>query len=88
MDKKIVYELMNGWIDLDENPEYQKYQVEDEFKNGKECDVLLQQIDEASNRLLEIIGENKTDLEIIQNCYERMTSILCYKMFDYGYSSK
>lgn len=40
MDKKIVYELMNGWIDLDENPEYQKYQVEDEFKDGKECDIL------------------------------------------------
>lgn len=88
MDKTMIYELMNGWIDLDENPEYQNYHIENEFQDNKECDLFLKQIDEAANRLSEIVGDDNIELETIRSCYEKIAFLLSSKMFDYGYSTK
>lgn len=79
--KKIIYSLMNGYIELE------KYSViENEFGEGKFCDIAYSRITAAKNRLYERLGvEEDGDVETIFDNFSMITEYLSIKMYDYGY---
>lgn len=82
---QLVYDLMNGMIDLDNFPCKQAQIVKNEFEAGTECDRLYGEVYNACLRIndrLHVIDDD--DVNIILSSMSDITEILCKKMFQYG----
>lgn len=85
MLKEIVYQIMNGDIDVKEFSLPWELMVEDEFDENKECGKLYNEVFEAKIRLADQLGEDENpNVEHIIDHMSRITKILAFKMYDYG----
>lgn len=84
--KRLVYDLMNGYIELKENSADELTCVEDEFEEGKICHSAYTEILDAYQRICRRLGTVKEDrdLEIIMNNFNTIIECLSMKMYDYG----
>lgn len=82
--KTMIYELMNGFITEEAAAESEVLGVHNEFQKGKmfECSERLYR---AKDRIYDKLGvDDDPDIEIMLECFEKITEGLCYKMYDYG----
>lgn len=82
--KKAVYEKMSGLLrdGYTQFPELES--IEDEFLDGYLCD-LSDQLYDAKDRLYDKLGvDDDPDIEIMLECFDKITEALCSKMYDYG----
>ncbi|WP_455619815.1 hypothetical protein [Eisenbergiella sp.] len=84
--KKLIYDLMNGNLDLENNSVEESRYIEDEFAEGKVCYTAYAEILEAYQRICQRlgVGEEDGDVEIIINNFNVIMEYLCMKMYDYG----
>ena len=89
MQKEIIYQVMNGYVDLRLVSLPKNLAVADEFSDGKECGRLYERVYAAKNRLAEKIGEGENaDVEEIIGCMCKIAKILAMKMYDYGMAAE
>lgn len=85
MDKEIIYQIMNGYIDSNVKEFTKEIVIEDEFANGKECEQLYNQVYQAKLRLEKKLGEyDNKDVELIISYMSNISEILSMKIYDYG----
>lgn len=83
--KEMIYDLMNGQIDLEKYPAQESNIVKNEFEKGMPCDVCYEQVYEANKRLCERLGvEEDKDVELIVNNLLQIAKYQAMKMYDYG----
>lgn len=84
--KQLIYDLMNGSLDLGNNALEESKYVEDEFSEGKVCQTAYAEILDAYQRICERLkaGEEDKDIEVIMNNFNTIMEHLCMKMYDYG----
>lgn len=84
--KQLIYDLMNGYLDLKTNAIEESKYVEDEFSEGKVCQVAYAEILDAYQRVCKRLGagEEDKDIEVIINGFNTIMEYLCMKMYDYG----
>ncbi|MCI8454703.1 MAG: hypothetical protein HFE84_08840 [Lachnospiraceae bacterium] len=87
--KTLVYDLMNGSLNLDEEPIEESKYVENEFAKGSRCEELYREVYEANKRLCERLGADDVgcddDVELIIDNLLEIANHLSMKMFDYGH---
>lgn len=85
--KQLIYDLMNGSLDLENNAIEESKYVEDEFSEGKVCQTAYVEILDAYQRICERlkVGEEDKDIEVIMNNFNTIMEHLYMKMYDYGY---
>ncbi|WP_242964018.1 hypothetical protein [Blautia pseudococcoides] len=83
--KRMLYELMNGTLDLETHPVPESRNVKNEFEEGGVCGELYKEVFEANRRICERFGvpEDK-DVEIIISKLLQIGEYECMKMYDYG----
>ena len=83
--KQLIYDLMNGSLDLENNAIEESKYVEDEFSEGKVCQTAYAEILDAYQRICERlkVGEEDKDIEVIMNNFNTIMEHLCMKMYDY-----
>lgn len=83
--KMLIFDLMNGSLDLTNNPPEESGYVEDEYAEGKTCQQAYSKILDAYWRVCERlgVGEEDDDLEVIMDNFNLITKCLCMKMYDY-----
>lgn len=85
--KEMIYGLMNGDYNLEEFPVKESEIVEDEFAEGKYCDILYRRMHEAYGRLCARLGNTDgedLDVEIIIASLMDIGRYQGLKMYDYG----
>lgn len=85
--KMLIFDLMNGSLDLTNNPPEESKYVEDVFTEDKTCQQAYSKILDAYGRVCERlgVGDEDDDLEVIMNNFNLITKCLCMKMYDYCY---
>lgn len=88
--KKMVYDLMNGSLELDLCTAPEKELVADEYAAGSKCDQLYAEVFAANRRVCQKLGvEEDRDVELIISNLLNIGEHLSMKMYDYGeYFSK
>lgn len=83
--KELIYDLMNGMMELNEAPSELRGVIENEFEIGKVCEEAYQNIYDAYHHICEkfCVSEDK-DVETILTNYSLITRFLSMKMYDYG----
>ena len=85
MNKEIIYQIMNGYIDVSTESLPQEIMVQNEFADGKECGQLYNQVYKAKLRLENKLREcDNEDIELIISYMSSIAEILSMKMYDYG----
>jgi hypothetical protein len=85
MDKKMMYQIINGEINMDMVEIPADMKIEDEFAEGKECARLYDEVYEAKQRILQRLGtDDDVDLETIIRNMGIISELLALKMYDYG----
>lgn len=85
--KQLIYDLMNGVLDLQNHPVRESSIVTNEFEEDRYCGVMYQEAFDARQRLYQKLGtDDDVDVEFIINSYSDMTYKLCMDMFDCGAS--
>ncbi|MDE7424798.1 MAG: hypothetical protein K2N51_14110 [Lachnospiraceae bacterium] len=85
MNKEIIYQIMNGYVNVSTESLSQEIMVQNEFADGKECDQLYNQVYKAKLRLENKLGEcDNKDIELIISYMSSIAEILSMKMYDYG----
>lgn len=86
----MVYDLMNGSLELDLCTDPEKELVVDEYAAGSKCDQLYEEVFTANRRICQRLGvEEDKDVEIIIRNLLNIGEHLSMKMYDYGeYFSK
>ncbi len=83
--KEMVYDLMNGSLDLDLCTAPEKELVADEYAARSKCDQLYEEAYEANRRICQRLGvEEDRDVEIIIRNLLDIGKHLSMKMYDYG----
>lgn len=83
--KELVYDLMQGAINLKEYPVPEAEIVQNEYAEGARCYQLYGEVFEANRRLCERLGvQEDRDIELIIDNLLEIGKILGLKMFDYG----
>lgn len=84
--KQLLYDLMNGSLDLENYAIEESRYVEDEFSEGKVCQIAYAEILDAYQWICERlkVGEEDKDIEVIMNNFNTIMKHLCMKMYDYG----
>lgn len=84
--KQLIYDLMNGSLDLENNTIEESRYVENEFSEGKVCQTAYSEILDAYQRICERLGggEEDIDIEVIMNNFNTIMKHLCMNMYDYG----
>lgn len=85
--KEKIYGLMNGDYNLEEFPMEESKFVENEFEDGKYCEVLYEQMYEAYKRLCIRLGNSDSedsDVELIITSLLDIGKYQSLKMYDYG----
>lgn len=82
---ELIYNLMTGLYNLQAVQFPESAIVEDEFQEGKPCELLYGRMYDARERLCERLGvEEDEDIETIINSMEDIARILALKMYEYG----
>jgi hypothetical protein len=82
--KELVYNLMNGFFNLEEDPVEESKIVRDEFQDGR-LKELSEEIFAAKLRIYRKMKvEEDEDLELILENAEEIMKELCFRMYDYG----
>jgi hypothetical protein len=85
MDKNMVYQIINGEINMDMVDIPADMEIEDEFAEGKECARLYDEVYGAKQRILQRLGtDDDVDLETIIRNMGIISELLALKMYDYG----
>lgn len=85
--KQLVYDLMNGSLNLKDYPVKESQVVTNEFEDGQYCEKLYSEAFDASRRLNEKLGTDEDkDVEFVISGFLDSTHQLCMYMFDCGYS--
>ncbi len=85
MDKKLIYDMLNGFIDCDRVSLPIGFSAELISEFEKSCEHLLTQIYESKMHLYDKLGnEDDEDVELIVNRIEELCRIISYKMYDLG----
>ena len=85
MQKELIYEKMNGFLEGEFFSGSSKMVVEDEFAEGKECSQLYERAYLAKQSLCRRLGEDEDkDLEILISSMENIAKLLSMKMYEYG----
>lgn len=83
--KKLVFDLMNGLLDLEEYPVEESKYVKNEFSVGEYCEEAYRRVYNANRRLCERLGvEEDSDVESIITDLMDIGEYLALKMYDYG----
>ncbi len=87
--KELIYDIMSGQYNLSLYPVKEASLVENEFAEGKRCEVLYGSVYDANRRVCERLGvDEDEDIEEIINSMYEMARIMCMKTFDYGMRKK
>lgn len=83
---EIVYELVMGYNDLNQNRPPESRVVKSEFRPDSKCRELLDRIYLARVRLGLRLGTDAEDEDVMTlvNSYEELQRLLCLCMYDYG----
>lgn len=85
MEKEMIYDLMNGFLDLSIVKVDMDMSIADEFEEGTECESIYEKVSLSKRRLEERLGVNEDrDIEKIVWGMEEIMRILCLKMYEYG----
>lgn len=83
--KETVYELLNGFWELDLCTMPNKELVANKFADGSECSRLYDEVYAANVRICQRLGvEEDKDVELIINNLLEMGKQIAEKMYDYG----
>lgn len=83
--KVLIFDLMNGSLDLEQYPVKESKIVKNEFEEGAFCAKAYNQIFDASCRLCRRLGvEEDKDIEIILDNFERIIEHMAVRMYEYG----
>lgn len=83
--KRLVFELMNGLLDLERHPVKESQYVKNEFSIGRFCEEAYGEVYNANRRLCERLGvEEDHDVESIITNLMDIGEYLALKMYDYG----
>ena len=89
MRKEMIYDMMNGFIDLEKITEPLDMEVQNEFCNGRECEKILGKVYRAKSKLGKRLGNDEDDdVEQIINGMDEIAKILSFKMYEYGRLNK
>lgn len=86
--KMLVYDLMNGSIDLEKRPVEESRYVKNAYEEGSDCEQAYAEAVKACERLGERLGNpsgEDPDVECIMNSMLKIQEILCMKMYEYGW---
>lgn len=86
--KVLIYDLVNGSLNLKDYPVEESKYVENEYAEGKPCYNLYSEVFDAYGRICERLGKPDTDdpdVEIIINNLLNIGEHLSMKMYDYGW---
>lgn len=86
--KQLVYDLMNGSLDLEHYPVEESKYVENEYEDGKFCAKLYNEVFDINRRLCERLGigdGEDEDVEGIINALFDIQRHMCMKMYEYGW---
>lgn len=86
--KMLVYDLMNGSIDLEMRPVEESRCVKNAYEEGSDCEQAYAEAVKACERLGERLGNpsgEDPDVECIMNSMLKIQEILCMKMYEYGW---
>lgn len=83
--KQMVYDLMNGDLNIEEYPLAVSKYIPSEFYEGSECSKLYDELYSTRLKIEEKYGTKVDDdvSIIIDRCFS-ISELLCMKMFDYG----
>ena len=85
MQKELIYEQMNGFLEEDTSLIPKEITIEDEFAEGKECSQLYEKAYHAKQNLCKKLGkEEDNDIEILISSMENIARLLSMKMYEYG----
>jgi hypothetical protein len=85
MDKEMIYQIINGDINMEMVDIPAEMRLEDEFAEGKECSRLYDEVYAAKQRILRRMKtEEDADVETIIVNMSAISKILALKMYDYG----
>lgn len=84
---QLIFDLMNGSLNLKDFPVKESQIVANEFENGRYCEILYGEAYEARERLYKRLkNEEDKDVEFIIGNFSDMTHRLCINMFECGYA--
>lgn len=86
--KRLVYNLMNGSLDLEKCPVKEGELVANEYAEGSPCEEAYRKVYEASGRLCDRLGVpfgTDEDVECIIDSLLDIQKLLCMRMYDYGW---
>lgn len=83
--KKMVYDLMNGYLELDLCTAPEKELVVNEYAVGGKCEQLYDEVFAANRRVCQKLGvEEDSDVEMIICNLLNIGKHFSMKMYDYG----
>ena len=87
MQKEMIYEQMNGFLEEDTFSIPNKITIEDEFAEGKECSQLYERAYLAKQNLCRRLGKDEDhDIETLVSSMENIARLLSMQMYEYGKS--
>lgn len=82
---EIIYELMIGEWDVERFPVPEAMLVENEYEEGKLCEMEYNRAYAARERLFDRLGVyDDGDVSVIMSCMMKIGKHLAMKMFEYG----
>lgn len=87
--KEQIYDLMNGYINLQDYPQQELQYATNEYEDGKYCAVLYEQILSAYGNVCDkynIPNHEDSSIELIINNLMEICRYQCMKMYDYGFN--
>ena len=87
MQKELIYEQMNGFLEEDSLSIPKGIPIEDEFADGKECSQLYETAYLAKQNLCRRLGKDEDhDIETLVSSMENIARLLSMQMYEYGKS--
>lgn len=85
MQKELIYEQMNGFLEEDTFLIPKEITIENEFAEGTECSQLYERAYLAKQNLCRRLGKDEDDdIEILISSMENIARLLSMKMYEYG----
>ncbi|RKI38482.1 hypothetical protein D7V86_19575 [bacterium D16-51] len=85
MQKELIYEQMNGFLEEDIFSIPKEITIENEFAEGTECSQMYERAYLAKQNLCRRLGqEEDNDIEILISSMENIARLLSLKMYEYG----
>lgn len=85
MKGEMIYNIINGFWDLNAVSIPENMDLTDEFAEGTECCKLIDKVYQAKKNICEKLREDENvDIEIIFDGMEEIMRIISLKMYEYG----